>query len=271
MLSFLPWLTFCPNLTSDLQIRKLDPQSISDEQTEQAFEVWMESPKFSNRSFISSAFGCYLHPKSPCSIGNFLLRCHPPIKPKNTAPGLAHIWSNLKEGGKSSHPVPRWFYSLTGKQHISLIFSHVTQVFEDRILWVDWLFGCYRVAYFLVQLPCLGVVCHFHNNFHGNFLRPPGNAKHAILGHRKTWCTRKMQKIFYFKAGMVTETWIGHSWTSNMISTQPMEPWSTTSLATTEDFTRLFWRIPMSGVIASSPNPCSSPPMLNQPTRFFRQ
>lgn len=101
----------------------------------------------------------------------------------------------------------------------------------SRILWVDWLFGCYRVPYFLVQLPCLGVVCHFHNNFHGNFLRPPGNAKHAILGHRKTLCTRKMQNIFYFKAGMVTETWIGHSWTSNMISTQPTEPWQTTSLA----------------------------------------
>ena len=71
----------------------------------------------------------------------------------------------------------------------------------SRILWVDWLFGCYRVAYFLVQLPCLGVFPHFHNNFHGNFLRPPGNAKHAILGHRKTWCTGKMQKISILKLG----------------------------------------------------------------------
>ena len=85
----------------------------------------------------------------------------PSHQTKNAAPGLAHIWNDLKEvgnlpkgktpkmygenhrkptgfgGGKPTifgkHPFPHWFYSLTGKQHISLIFSHVTQVFEDSM------------------------------------------------------------------------------------------------------------------------------------------
>ena len=176
----------------------------------------MEPPTFSNisssSSSSSSSFGCYLHHKSACSMGiSWDVTIAKSTNQRCTWVGAHMEWP---QGGKNPwdfhgnmcdifHPFPHWFNRLTGKRHISLTFPHYE---NSRIRW-SW-------------IDFLDVTrWRFFGATSWDPLATPSMQSWAIGKLHWNLMYWKMQKFFYSRAGMVPETWIGHSWTSNMILT----------------------------------------------------